>query len=63
MAFDILQQNDDADEDEDEDEDAMAEDTAAPKVIVATNVFELETDDSNLATDDPAAVEETDEIT
>jgi hypothetical protein len=66
LAFDALQQDDDEDdEDEDDEDDAMADDSAAPKVAVATNVFEMatETESSNPAVDEPAATDDTDEIT
>ncbi|KAJ5782690.1 hypothetical protein N7457_004464 [Penicillium paradoxum] len=60
MTFAALQEDDDED---DEDDDAMVEESAAPKAVVATNVFEMVAENSDPATDDAAPVDETDEIT
>ncbi|KAJ5558807.1 hypothetical protein N7535_009312 [Penicillium sp. DV-2018c] len=63
MSFDVLQQDDE--DSEDDDGDAMADDSAAPKAAVATNIFEMatETESANPAVDEPAPTDDTDEIT
>ncbi|CAG7928846.1 unnamed protein product [Penicillium olsonii] len=67
-AFAALQKNDNDDDEDDEGDDDMTEDATPAQIPVARNVFEMEDEkeDSNTAndaTDDPAAMEEADEIT
>ncbi|KAF4760756.1 hypothetical protein N7455_001254 [Penicillium solitum] len=61
LAFNALQQDDD--DEDDEDDEAMAEDSAPPKIPVAKNVFQIETENSNPAIDDSTTIDEADEIT
>ncbi|CAI7593063.1 unnamed protein product [Penicillium glandicola] len=60
LAFAALQQDEDED---DEDDDAMAEDSAPSTIPVAKNIFQIVTEGSDLVTDEPATIDETDEIT
>ncbi|CAI7616863.1 unnamed protein product [Penicillium discolor] len=61
LAFNALPQDDD--DEDDEDDEAMAEDSAPPKIPVAKNVFQIETEISNPAIDDSTTIDEADEIT
>jgi hypothetical protein len=61
-AFAALQQDED-EEDEDDDDDVMVKDSAPAKVAEGRNVFEMETEGANPITDNPASVDEADEIT